>query len=231
MLCPVLSDRSNGRIYVETTVRGDLATLWARSQDPRQHQRWDLRFTTIEPAGPGSFRYAVRVLPGIEISGTGTHGGERHRPDGSATSVLRFASSHPLSLLRAGSGFWRYVPSGREPDQQGVRFVTGYDYEVRWGIAGRAADLVLRPLMGWGTAWSFDRLRLWVEHGITPERALRTALVDAGLRVATVALAARRGPSAALATAVLTLALPPSPRTPAARRCRRRPPTDRRIRT
>lgn len=222
----MLSDRSNQRIYVETTVRGDLATLWARSQDPRLHQRWDLRFTTIEPAGPGRFRYAVRVLPGIEISGTGTHGGERHRPDGSATSVLRFASPHPLSLLRAGSGFWRYIPSRR-----GVRFLTGYDYEVRWGIAGRAADLAFRPLMGWGTAWSFDRLRLWVERGITPEQALRTALADAGLRLAAVACAARRGRAAAIGTALAALALPPSPRTPAARRCLRRPPTDRSVRT
>lgn len=219
----MLSDRSNRRVHVETTVRGDLATLWARTQDPRQHQRWDLRFTSIEPAGPGRFRYAVRVLPGIEIAGTGTHAGERHHADGSATSVLRFASPHPLSLLRAGSGFWRYVPS----DRQGVRFLTGYDYEVRWGVAGRAADLAFRPLMGWGTAWSFDRLRLWVEHGITPERALRTALVDAGLRLLAVGWAARRGPAAALITALLALALPPSPRTPAARRCLRRPPPDR----
>jgi len=223
----MLSDRSNQRIYVETTVRGDMATLWARSQDPRQHQRWDLRFTTIEPAGPGRFRYAVRVLPGVEISGTGTHGGERHRPDGSATSVLRFGSLHPLSLLRGGSGFWRYIPSSRKADES-VRFLTGYDYEVRWGIAGRAADRVFRPLMGWGTAWSFDRLRLWVERGITPEQALRNALADAGVRVAAVGVAAARcGRVAAVATALVALLLPPSPSTPAARRCMRRPPKDR----
>ena len=182
----MLSDRSNPRIYVETTVRGDMATLWARSQDPRQHQRWDLRFTTIEPAGPGRFRYAVRVLPGIETAGT--HDGERDRPD------------------RSG--------------------LTGHDYEVRWGIAGRAADRVFRPLMGWRTAWSFDRLRLWVERGITPEQALRNALADAGVRVAAVGLAAARcGRVAALATALVALVLPPSPRTPAARRCLRRRPT------
>jgi hypothetical protein len=223
----MLSDRSNPRIYVETTVRGDMATLWARSQDPRQHQRWDLRFTTIEPAGPGRFRYAVRVLPGIEISGTGSHAGERHRPDGSARSVLRFGSLPPLSLLRAGSGFWRCIPAGRAPEM-GARFLTGYDYEVRWGIAGRAADRVFRPLMGWGTAWSFDRLRLWVEQGITPEQALRNALADAGVRVAAVGLAAARcGRVAAVATALVALLLPPSPRTPAARRCLRRPATDR----
>lgn len=35
-------------------------------------------------------------------------------------------------------------------------------------------------------AWSFDRLRLWIEEGVTPERSLRTGLVHG---VATGALA------------------------------------------
>ena len=193
----MLSDRSNPRIYVETTVRGDMATLWARSQDPRQHQRWDLRFTTIEPAGPGRYPYAVRVLPGI----SGAPGAEG-RPDDSR----------------------RHPPT----EQRGVSFLAGHDYEVRWGIAGRAAERVFRPLMGWGTAWAFDRLRLWVERGITPEQALRNALADAGVRVAAVGLAAARcGRVAALATALVALVLPPSPCTPAARRCLRRRPTGR----
>ena len=159
----MLSECSNQRIYVETTVRGDMATLWARSQDPRQHRRWDLRFTTIEPAGASRFRYAVRVLPGIEIAGTGTPSGERS--GGRAAAVLRFGSLFPLSLLGAGSR--RRVPASA-PSR------TGHDYDVRWGIAGRAADRVFRPMAGWGTAWSFDRLRLWVERGITPGRRCAT---------------------------------------------------------
>lgn len=214
----MLSNRSNRRIHVETTVRGDLATVWRLSQDPNRHQRWDLRFTRIAPTGPGRFRYAVRVLPGVEISGTGVHGGERRHPDGGATSILRFASTDPLSLLREGAGFWRYVPTG-----SGMRFLTGYDYEVRWGACGRVADLAFRPLMGWATAWSFDRLRLWVEHGTTPERALATAFADTGARLAAVCVAARRGWPVAALVAAAALALPPSPRTPAARRCLRRP--------
>ena len=36
--------------------------------------------------------------------------------------------------------------------------------------------LMFRPLMGWATAWSFDRLRLWLEEGITPDRAWRQFL-------------------------------------------------------
>jgi hypothetical protein len=210
----MLSECSNQRIYVETTVHGDMATLWARSQDPRQHRRWDLRFTTIEPARASRFRHAVRVLPGVEISGTGTPTGER--PGGSAAAALRFGSLFPLSLLGAGSGL-------RRPARAGAPIRTGHDYDVRWGIAGRAADRVFRPMVGWGTAWSFDRLRLWVERGITPEQALCNTFADAGVRVAAVGLAAARcGRVAALATAFVALALPPSPRTPAARRCLRR---------
>ena len=64
--------------------------------------------------------------------------------------------------------------------QDGVRFITRYDYEVRWGLIGRALDrLVVRPLMGWATAWSFDRLRLWIETGVEPRGAARQAIVHA----------------------------------------------------
>src|SRR5215469_8438115 len=35
---------------------------------------------------------------------------------------------------------------------------------------GRVTDRFLfRPFLGWATAWSFDRLRVWIEHGIPPE--------------------------------------------------------------
>jgi hypothetical protein len=41
---------------------------------------------------------------------------------------------------------------------------------------------VFRPLMGWATAWSFDRLRLWLEDGQTPEASLAWATVYAVAR-------------------------------------------------
>lgn len=156
-------------LYIEAHVRADLDALWAHSQDPALHQRWDLRFTEIRylpraEGEPRRFRYATRVLPGLTVAGTGVSAGERERPDGTRTSALRFSSPHPLSLIAEGSGYWRYVPEG-----DGIRFLTGYDYRPRWGRAGALADrLLFRPLMGWATAWSFDRLRLWLERGITP---------------------------------------------------------------
>jgi hypothetical protein len=233
-------------LYIETRIHADLDDLWTRTQDPTQHQRWDLRFTEIAHLPrtadePQHFRYATRVLPGLTIAGTGVSAGERERPDGTRTSALRFSSPHPLSLLAEGSGYWRYIPEGDE-----VRFLTGYDYRPRWGAFGALADrLVFRPLMGWATAWSFDRLRLWLERGIAPERALLNWLAELSVRVLVVTVACTGlgldsflrlfGPLAPamaylcplLLIVALSVALfaPPLPGTPAARRCLREAPT------
>ncbi|GAA2506990.1 hypothetical protein [Streptomyces gobitricini] len=177
-------------LYVETRIRADMETVWRRTQDPSRHQRWDLRFTEIAPlpdvpGRPRRFRYATRVLPFLTVAGTGVSAGECHRAGGERVSALRFASPDPLSLLAEGSGYWRYVPT---PD--GVRFLTGYDYRPRWGRFGATADrLVFRPLMGWATAWSFDRLRLWCEQGVSPARSLVHALAELAVRILAVTVA------------------------------------------
>ncbi|MFD9698263.1 hypothetical protein [Lentzea sp. NPDC059081] len=218
-------------LYVETVIKADLDAVWRLTQEPRPHQRWDLRFTTIDylpkpdEDAEQHFRYAVRVL-GLEVGGVGVSVGERVKPDGSRTSALRFSSAHPLSLIRSGAGYWRYVPTG-----DGVRFLTGYDYQPGWGRLGALADRPFRHLMGWGTAWSFDRLRLWLERGVPPEKSLERALLDAGTRLAVCATAWATGPKAlAAALTLAALLAPPLPSTPAARRCRRTPP-DRRSST
>jgi hypothetical protein len=177
-------------VYVETCIRGPVEEVWRLTQTPELHERWDLRFTTITylpSAGDGEpqrFRYATRLGAGVEIAGWGETVGER-LAGGARTSALRFGSDDRRSLIRAGSGYWKYEPIGDGSGGDGspgesIRFVTGYDYEVRWGALGRIADrLVFRPLMGWATAWSFDRLRLWIERGVEPAGAARRALVHA----------------------------------------------------
>ncbi len=110
---------------------------------------------------------------GLKIEGRGESVGERAGPDGQRASSLRFWSDDPKSLIREGSGYWRYVP-----ENGGVRFLTLYDYRVRYGPVGALFDRVcFRPVMGWATAWSFDRLRLWMEAGVPPETTLRLTLV------------------------------------------------------
>ena len=219
-------------LYVETVIRTDLDELWRQTQEPHLHQRWDLRFTRIDHLPKAEtdeaqrFRYSVRVLPGLTVDGTGIAVGERFKRDGSRTSALRFSSAHPLSLIRSGAGYWRYVPTS-----EGIRFLTGYDYQPGWGRLGALADRPFRLLLGWGTAWSFDRLRLSLERGIPPEVSLRRALLDAGTRLAVCAVAWRAAPVPFAAALTLgALLAPPLPSTPAARRCRRTPP-DRRSST
>ena len=152
-------------IYVETTIFGDPDELWRMTQEPASHVRWDVRFSRITPdpapAG-GAVRFAYqRQVPFHVVRGTGVSIGERQRADGTRTSALRFHTADPLSPIRSGRGYWRYIPA-----QGGTIFITGYDYEPGWGLL----DVLVRPLLGWATAWSFDRLRIWLETGVAPER-------------------------------------------------------------
>ena len=152
-------------IYVETTIRASIDELWNATQDPEQHVRWDVRFSRITPTertpdGAERFVYERRT-PVHTVRGEGVSIGEVVRADGTRTSALRFGTADRLSPLRDGRGYWRY-----EPVADGIRFSTGYDYVPGWGLF----DVVVRPLVGWATAWSFDRLRIWLETGVGPER-------------------------------------------------------------
>ena len=130
---------------------------------------------------PNGSRTRPRSHPGVTIAGTGESLGDRDRPDGTRWSGLKFWASDKRSIIETGAGYWRYIPT-----DDGVRFLTRYDYRPRWGRFGEFIDRwVFRPLFGWGTAWSFDRLRLWLEEGTPPERsrdqAIAHALAVAGL--------------------------------------------------
>lgn len=177
-------------IYVEIHIRGPLDEVWRRTQDPGLHQRWDLRFSQItyrpraDDHAPQQFDYRTRIGFGFAIEGCGESTGDRSAPNGARTSALAFWSDDPKSLIREGSGYWCYVPLA-----DGVRFFTWYDYRTRFGLLGRLFDTaVFRPLIAWATAWSFDRLRLWIERGIDPGVAMRhsVAYLVARLTVAVV---------------------------------------------
>jgi hypothetical protein len=172
-------------IYVEIKIRGHMAELWHLTQTPQRHALWDLRFSDIEylprtaEAEPQRFRYATRIGFGLAIQGEGETVGQRDGADGERTSALRFWSDDRKSLIREGAGYWRYIPVG-----ESLRFMTSYDYQVRFGNFGRAFDaLLFRPLLGWATAWSFDRLRLWIEKGIDPAVSMQRSLIHLVSRV------------------------------------------------
>lgn len=175
-------------IYVETQIQGSLEELWEKTQNPELHERWDARFTSISylpraaESEPQRFEYVTRLGFGLAIQGAGETVGSRDETTGRRTSSLRFWSDDAKSLIREGAGYWQYTPL-----EDGVRFVTGYDYQTRFGWLGRTFDRFLfRPLMGWATAWSFDRLRLWIEQGIDPAVSMQRSLIH-GLARLTVA--------------------------------------------
>jgi hypothetical protein len=155
--------------------------LWQKTQSPALHEQWDLRFTRIEylprvdESQPQRFLYETRIGFGIAVRGEGESVGGRDATDGSRTSALKFWSDDPKSLIARGAGYWKYIPT-----DNGIRFFTGYDYSTRFGAIGKALDaVVFRPLIGWATALSFDRLRLWIEKGIDPAVSLQRAWLHA----------------------------------------------------
>jgi hypothetical protein len=231
--------RTHGQIYVEIDIRTSMERLWTLSQDPDLHPRWDLRFSRIIPTdstagGLISFRYEFR-LPFRTIKGTGTSLGHRLRADGQATSVLKFSTADALSPIGPGSGYWRYIPT-----DEGVRFITGYNYRPGMGILGKILDgRVIRPALGWATAISFDRLRLWAESDLDPKETRNRWIIDAAARLSGIMAAvlllrqALTGQSAGAATALgITAALtswilPPHWTVPRAGRCLRHAPDSR----
>lgn len=225
-------------LYIEIRIDAELERVWELTQNPLAHPRWDLRFSSIIPVdednrGQVRFRYEFR-LPLHVIKGTGTSLGSRHRADGQATSVLKFDTTDRLSPIGAGAGYWRYIPT-----DAGIRFITGYNYQPGMGLLGRGLDSrVIRPALGWATALSFDRLRLWAESDIDPRTSRSRWFMDFGARTVGVLVAAgllyraamKRRPWAAVwgaAAMLASIATPAGASIPRAGRCLRRAPDER----
>jgi hypothetical protein len=172
-------------IYVEIQICAGVDEVWRCTQVPELHELWDLRFSAIEylpresEEEPQRFRYSTRLGFGLKIAGEGESTGTREDAAGLRTSALKFWSADRKSLIEEGSGYWQYVPTAG-----GVKFLTWYDYRTRFGAAGWVMDrLLFRPLIGWATAWSFDRLRLWIDRGVPPQVSMRMALIHALARL------------------------------------------------
>ena len=95
-------------IYVEILIRAPMDALWAHTQTPVLHERWDLRFSRIDylpralDTEPQRFRYTTRIAFGFEVSGEGETSGQRDLTDGSRSSALRFGSDEAFSIIREG---------------------------------------------------------------------------------------------------------------------------------
>lgn len=166
------------QLYIETKINCDFERLWDYTQNPKLHQQWDLRFSEIsylkkeKETDPQLFRYSTKIGFGLEVNGLGESVGTKTKTNGESTSVLKFSSDNKISIIKEGSGYWKYIP-----ENDGIQFLTGYDYDTRWGVFGKAIDkVVFRPLMIWATAVSFDCLKKWLEDEIVPSQSLKNLL-------------------------------------------------------
>lgn len=165
-------------LYIETKIECGLDTLWEYTQNPAIHEKWDLRFSSISylpkenPDDTQKFIYATKIGLGLIVNGIGESVATKVKSNGESTSVLKFSSDSNISIIKEGSGYWKY-----KPESDGIKFYTGYDYSTRWGAVGNVIDkYIFRKLMIWATAWSFDCLKNWVEKGWHPKLAISAQL-------------------------------------------------------
>ena len=156
-----------------------MSELWQQTEGRcESHQRWDFRFSEItylprsDESETQEFRYATRIGFGKAIRGWGRTAGEK--VGAARTSALEFGSDDPLSLIAEGSGYWKY-----EPVVMASGSSQGTTTTYAWVRARSACGRVAVPAADRrATAWSFDRLRLWIEQGIDPpEQSARQASV------------------------------------------------------
>ncbi|MFS0656222.1 hypothetical protein [Bacillus sp. 179-C3.3 HS] len=169
-------------VYVEVDIHAPLERVWEYTQNPKLHEQWDLRFSTISLNGssdeqPQSFLYEKHLGFGVSVTGTGAYRtkimDDRHK----RASSLKFRSSHPLSFIKEGGGYWKYIKTNEQ-----VVFQTQFDYETIDGKGWKWADRFLfRPLMGAITAFSFGALKTWLEKGTHPRLLLERTLAHYGI--------------------------------------------------
>ncbi|SOC42665.1 DoxX-like family protein [Ureibacillus acetophenoni] len=156
-------------VYVEIDINTEMDKLWTATQTPNLHEKWDLRFSSItylpkKGNNPQHFSYKRTLVFGKSIEGWGITIGSHDGKNGERTSSLHFGTDDVLSPIKEGRGYWKYLPNDNS-----ITFLTQYDYDVNFGKFGQMVDrLIFRPLIGWGTALSFDVLKRWIEKEETP---------------------------------------------------------------
>ncbi|RHW39338.1 hypothetical protein D1B33_00375 [Lysinibacillus yapensis] len=159
----------NKPVYVEIEIDTQMDKLWRATQTPDLHEQWDLRFSSItylpkKENEPQHFSYQRKLGFGQRIEGWGITAGSHEGNNGSRTSSLHFGTDHPISPIKEGKGYWKYIPN-----EKSITFLTQYDYDANFGKFGQILDRILfRPLIGWGTALSFDVLKRWLEKREAP---------------------------------------------------------------
>jgi hypothetical protein len=95
-------------IYVEVPIQAKLDDLWEASQNPKLHEQWDLRFSSItylpkKEKEAQQFTYTRTVGPFYKVEGWGKSVGS-YQNDKQRTSSLHFGTDQKLSPIREGRG-------------------------------------------------------------------------------------------------------------------------------
>src|SRR5699024_2397086 len=171
-------------IYVETTIDAPIDEIWEKTKNPSLHEQWDIRFTSItylpkEIDEPQRFTYTRKLMPGLKISGWGESISNHEKSYGTKSSSLHFGTPQKISTIKEGRGYWQYIQNKKS---EGVTILKAYNYEPNYGEIGNLLDkIIFRPLMGWGTALSFDILRRWLEKEESPASQYMRFLMTVGL--------------------------------------------------
>ena len=171
-------------IYVEIDIHSNVDKVWEASQNPIFHSQWDLRFSSItylpkQDGEPQMFTYKRSVTPLFTVEGWGKSTGAINKEDGTRSSSLHFGTNQWISPIKEGRGYWKYAPQ-----HKGTKFLTQYDYEANFGLSGKVFDaFIFRPLIGWGTALSFDVLKRWIEKGEAPRSQYLRFFTTYGLTI------------------------------------------------
>ncbi|TKI23852.1 hypothetical protein FCO27_12850 [Bacillus pumilus] len=169
-------------VYVETTIHAPIEKVWEYTQNPKLHEQWDLRFSTISLNEPQneqtqSFLYEKHLGFGLSVTGTGAYRTRMMDERNERASSLQFKSSHPLTFIKEGSGYWKYMKTSDH-----IVFQTQFDYKTKEGKGWTWADRILfRPMIGFMTAFSFGALKTWLEKGTHPRLLLERTLAHYGI--------------------------------------------------
>jgi len=128
-------------IYVEILVRAPMDALWAHTQTAELHEKWNLRFSRID------------IGFGLAVSGEGETVGQRNLTDGSRSSALRFGSGAPLSIIREGSGYWKYIPPSSSTSEAGAESCSLRRDET---FPSRVHNSVWGPLSGYRGSFNVE---------------------------------------------------------------------------
>ncbi|MCB1159092.1 MAG: hypothetical protein H7A25_13585 [Leptospiraceae bacterium] len=168
-------------IFLEIRIRAPIEKV-REAIHPTHQSNWDLRFSRIfireqteEQREKGIFTFSfVRSIFGrfFQLSGYGEIE-EKEGENGEIYSTLNFGSEDSHCPIRRGKGYHLLIPE----TENSTLFRTEFQYRPRYGKLGFLFDILLfRHILKFVTAYSLDRLKIYLEKEIPPSLSLKRSM-------------------------------------------------------